>query len=116
MFRLKAFVRENFAQRERLCDYDCRWRCSRKFERTSGNGRFDVKKEVRPLCSVCVDRLVDVLLDWGSSSSPFAKGMSHHQLGYSLLVDVMMRSADLVPVFSFGENDVPLSYIAFYPI
>ena len=44
------------------------------------------------------------------------EGYVVHHLGCSrLLVDVTIHSADLVPVFSFGENDVRfLFYAAFY--
>lgn len=43
------------------------------------------------------------------------EGYVPHHLEYRFLVDVTMHSADLVPVFSFGENDVrSLSYTAFY--
>jgi len=54
-------------------------------------------------------RLVDMSPDWGSSSSRFGKGMSYHLLctGHALM-SRLLHSADLVPVFSFGENDVRL--------
>jgi hypothetical protein len=43
------------------------------------------------------------------------EGYVLHHLGHRLMVDVTIRSADLVPVFSFGENDVrSLSYTAFH--
>jgi hypothetical protein len=48
-----------------------------------------------------------LLLDWDSSNLRFGKGIvSYLTSAVALCVDIMLCSADLVPVFSFGENDV----------
>jgi hypothetical protein len=48
-----------------------------------------------------------LFLDWDSSSLRFGKGMvSCLTSAVALCVELMLCSADLVPVFSFGENDV----------
>jgi hypothetical protein len=51
-------------------------------------------------------------MDWWMSSQVGVHQTRHSRrvrlrhLGYRLWIDVTLRSADLVPVFSFGENDV----------
>ena len=66
---------------------------------------------LRKRCVVCSERIdwgrvANVFLDWGSSSSRLGKGMSSTPFCYQLRIDATLHSADLVPVFSFGENDV----------
>ena len=76
-----------------------------------GTADLTLRKRCVVLSSARFDAEVDwwlCLPDWGSSSSRFGKGMSYNLLctGHALML--RLHSADLVPVFSFGENDVRL--------
>jgi Diacylglycerol acyltransferase len=79
---------------------------------------------LRKRCVVCLGVVqlygvdcVAIPLDWGSSNLRFGKGMISHLYRAVACADVTLRSADLVPVFSFGENDVrsSLPLVLAYP-
>ena len=58
------------------------------------------------LYSIPLDaELIGLSSDWGSSNLQFGKGVSYPVV-YVFDANVDLRRADLVPVFSFGENDV----------
>jgi hypothetical protein len=103
---IKVFVQEDPAKRERLGDYDCCWWCSGKFERTPGNSGLDAEEKVHSMldtnrCGVdwCVLRL-------GFIKLAIREGCVFHHLVHVFHAKVDLCSAGLVPVFSFGENDV----------
>jgi hypothetical protein len=46
------------------------------------------------------------IIDWGLSRSPSSMGESMHSVRSENTISMHLFRADLVPVFSFGENDV----------
>ena len=105
-------MREDPAKRERVGDYDCRRWCSGKFERPPGNSRLDVEEKVRSILYPGRCRVDRRVLRLGFIKLAIREGCVSHFVVHVSHAEVDLRSADLVPVFSFGENDVgvPPSY------
>lgn len=101
---------EHFEGRTWVVNNNCRRRCGGKFECTSRDCEFNFKKAVRP--SLLWRRVSGLI---GSNRLGFIKVAIQHGWVMALLLGPQTLigywpafefRADLVPVFSFGENDV----------